>query len=84
MKRTASYYDVLTDSEYAFFDHTIRWGSDGYPVVKASRKWFWVEAFGIKGSPAPYKTKREAFAAVEAYLETLRERISERAKQLAA
>ena len=84
MNRTANYYDVLNDSECAFLNHMSRWGSDGYPVVKASRKWFWVEAFGVKGSPVAYRTKREAFAAVEAYLETIRQRISERAKQLAA
>lgn len=81
--RTAPYYDVLSDAEYDFMNHMSRWGSDGYPVMKLGRGWHWCEAFGIRGAPGIYKTKREAFAAVERYLDTLRERVSKRAKELA-
>lgn len=60
--------DGLTDNERSFMNHMHMWGSDGYPVRKVGRKWHWSDAFGIKGSPTTYKTKREAMEAVERYM----------------
>lgn len=53
----------LTENEAALLSHIMRWGSDGYPIMKRGSRWFWDDAHGVKGSPTPYKTKKEAFAA---------------------
>jgi len=70
-------YSNLNENENAFLGHITMWGSTGYPVMKVGKVWMWTEAFGIKG-PVCYKTKKAAFAAVEAYLLALRDRAAER------
>lgn len=64
----ATFSRKLTEGENELLAHTIRWGSDGYPISKVGRRWHWREAFGVKGAPVSYKTKREAFAAFEAWI----------------
>ena len=62
---------ILSESESAFLSHMMRWGSDGYPVAERGSKWFWDEFFGVRGAPGSYKTKREAMAAIETYIDIL-------------
>lgn len=62
---------MLDAAEKEFLDHMQRWGSDAYPLQKVSRGWVWNEAFGIKGAPVVYKTKREARQAIERYIDAL-------------
>jgi hypothetical protein len=65
---------ALNANEQAFLNHLIRWGSDGYPVMKRGRQWFWDEFYGIKGAAGAYRTKKEAWAAVAAYEQILIEK----------
>ena len=60
--------DQRTEAEREFHRDINLWGSDAYPIMKAGRKWIWVERRGIRGTPVAYRTKREAFAAVERYI----------------
>lgn len=64
----------INDSEAALLSHVTRWGADGYPIVKRGRSWWWDEAYGVKGSPTPYKTKAAAVAAFEVWHDLARER----------
>lgn len=59
----------LSDAERALLTHVSRWGSDGYPVVRLGRKW----AIDTPATRIPtcFKTKREAVAAFERYLDVL-------------
>jgi hypothetical protein len=61
----------LTEGENSILRHTSMWGSDGYPVAKIGSRWQWIEMFGVKGAPVVYRTKREAVAAFEAFLDIL-------------
>jgi hypothetical protein len=64
----------LSQSEMDWLQHMIRWGSDGYPIGKVGRVWIWREAFGVKGAPTTYKTKRAAIAACSAFEDILVEK----------
>ena len=68
----------MTDDERALVKHVIRWGSDGYPLHKAGRKWSWGSYLSIEG-PQLYDTKREATAAFERYFEVLLDALGEEA-----
>ena len=68
----------LTQNERQFLNHMSMWGSDGYPVSKIRSRWHWHEFYSINGAPTVYKTKREAVAAVEAYLDILRDKCAGR------
>lgn len=61
----------LTQAEADWLQHVTMYGSDGYPVQKVGRSWQWLEAFGVKGAPTVYKTKREAVAACSRYEDIL-------------
>ena len=61
----------LTQAESDFLGHIMMFGSAGYPVQKVRSSWQWVEFWGVKGPPITYKTKRDAVAAVERYIEIL-------------
>lgn len=66
---------MLNENESSFLRHMTRWGSDGYPVRKLEgAHWVWNEFFGIKGAPIVYRTKRACVAAIEAYLDVLRDK----------
>lgn len=58
----------LSEAEARFLAHMCRWGSNGYPIQKVKRGWIWGEFCGVKGPLTVFKTKREAFAAVEQYI----------------
>ena len=77
MKETNS-IGILNEDERGFYGHMVRWGSDCYPVQKMKGKWFWLPFRGVQGSPATYRTKREAVAAVESYLDSLRDKLAGR------
>lgn len=65
----------LTEDEQALLTHISLYGSDAYPVKRfRSGKWTWGPFRGINGPPTVYKTKREAVANFEAYLDVLRDR----------
>jgi hypothetical protein len=62
---------TLSQAESQFLNHMMMFGSDGYPVQKKGRNWFWTEFYGVKGAPTTYKTKRECVAAIELYIDIL-------------
>lgn len=66
----------LSIAEGTFLDHMTRCGSEAYPVRKIGRKWWVGEAFGIDGPPTPFKTKREAYAFVDRYLDILLDKLA--------
>jgi hypothetical protein len=71
-------YPQLTDDENFALNHCSMWGSDGYPVQKVGRSW---HVNGIRGAgrcPSTFKTKREAVAQWERYLDVLRDRVAGR------
>lgn len=61
----------MNANERELFNHVLRWGSDGYPIIKRGSRWYWHEARGVLGSPVAYRTKREATAAFETWLELM-------------
>ncbi len=71
---------TLSEGERALVTHCSMFGSDGYPVAKMSKHWHWVEAFGVKGPPVVYKTKRDAVAAFEVFLGILHGALGEEAR----
>lgn len=64
---------ALTEDERKVLDANGRYGSDGYPVHKLGGEWTW-SWDGKISTPAAFKTKREAVASWEAYVDMLRER----------
>lgn len=64
----------LTQAESDFMGHMTMWGSDGFPIMKVKGGWLWKEAFGIKGAPVVYKTKKACKEAIEKYLAVLRDK----------
>lgn len=73
----------LTDNERRLLAHVMMWGSDSYPIRKVRSRWIWDEFFGVKGAPTTFRTKREAFAAFEAFLDVLIDSVGEEARQRA-
>jgi len=70
----------MTEDERALVTHVTRWGSDGYPVHKVgSRHWTW-DFRSIAGPPVLFKTKREAVASFERFMEVLHEALREEAQ----
>lgn len=65
----------LTDNERQLMAHVMRWGSAGYPVQRIGSRWFWHDAFGVKGSPVAYRTKKAAVAAFDAWYDLARARL---------
>jgi hypothetical protein len=73
--RRATDYRGLSTGENDFQRHMSMHGSAGYPIRKIKGgRWIWQPFFGVKGAPVVYKTKREAVAAVEAFLYILRDK----------
>lgn len=72
----------VTEDERTLLNHVTMFGSDGYPVTKLGRVWVWgTEA--VKGPPTVFKTKREAVASFEAFLDVLRDALGEEARERA-
>lgn len=63
----------ISEDERALMSHISRWGSDGYPVRKTGRGWTWGPWRSIQGPPTVFKTKREAVAMFERFLDVLLE-----------
>lgn len=68
----------LTQAESDFLNHITMWGSAGYPIDKVKGGWVWREAFGVKGAPTVYKTKKAAAKAIEAYCGILCDKVAGR------
>lgn len=63
----------LTADERDLLTHVSRFGSEGYPVSKVgSRHWSWTWR-GKCGPPTVFRTKREAVASFERFLDVLRD-----------
>ena len=61
----------MTENESFTLTHWSRFGSDGYPIHKRGSRW-WVD--GIRGCgacPSGFRTKREAVAQWERYIDVL-------------
>lgn len=69
----------LSEDERALVQHVRMWGSGGYPVAKLGRGWVWRDWRGVRGSPIVYKTKRDAVAAFEGWMDLARMRLGEEA-----
>lgn len=62
----------ISESEKQILAHWSRWGSDGYPINKYKRGgWSWGPMFGVNGPPCVFRTKREAVASFEAFIDVL-------------
>ncbi len=76
----------LSDDERALLNHWSRFGSDGYPIRKlgnSGRCWVWGPWRSVKGPPTTFKTKREAVASFEAFIDVLIEAKGEEAHERA-
>lgn len=69
----------LHEDERALVQHVGMWGLDGYPVAKLGRGWIWRDWRSVRGSPIVYKTKRDAVAAFERWMDLARMRLGEEA-----
>jgi len=67
----------LSANERELFAHVTMFGSEGYPVAKLGRRWIVADAFGVKGAPTVFRTKREAVAQFELWLDQARARLAE-------
>lgn len=56
----------ITEEELRRLDQVTRWGSDAYEVEKRGREWW------AGPCPSPFRTKHEAVAYYERYLDVLR------------
>ena len=63
--------DNRSEAERRLHQHVTMFGSAGYPIRKVGRSWHWEDSFGVPGAPTVYKTKREAVAAFERFLDIL-------------
>lgn len=61
----------LSMTESDLLQHVQMWGSDGYPVQKLGRKWIVADAFGVKGPPSVYPTKRAATEQFERWIDAM-------------
>lgn len=65
----------LSLDERDLLGHIVRWGSDGYPIVKYNpHKWTW-RYRGIN-APMVWRTRREAVAGFETYHAVLRAEVA--------
>lgn len=71
---------LLSPEEQALLTHVTMFGSAGYPIRKLARgsRWVWDDAFGVKGTPTVYKTKRAAVAAFEVWCSLMRDKLAGR------
>jgi len=68
----------ITDNERALLGHVQMFGTPGYPIKKLGRGWTW-NGFGVNGPPVVFKTKTEATANFELWLELKRITLGEEA-----
>ena len=60
----------ITADEEDLLTHWSRFGSDGYPIKRLGRGWHWSYK-KIKSPPTIFRTKREAVASFEAFIDVL-------------
>ncbi len=61
----------LGEDEAFILAHWTRWGSDGYPIRKAGRRW-WVDGMRGRGAcPKSFATKRQAAQQWEAFVQSI-------------
>ncbi len=60
----------ITEDEKDLLTHWSRFGSDGYPIKKLGRGWYWSYR-SIEGPPTIFRTKREAVRSFEAFVDIL-------------
>ena len=60
----------ITEDEKDLLTHWSRFGSDSYPVKKLGKGWHWSYR-DIKGPPKVFRTKWEAVASFEAFINIL-------------
>ena len=64
----------LTEDERALLASTSRWGSGGYPIHRyRAGKWGWGPWRSVQGPPILFKTRCEAVASFEQFLDVLRD-----------
>lgn len=68
---------IVTEDERALMNHWSMWGSDGYPIQKLGSRWTWGPWRSVQGPPTLFRTKREAVASFEAFIDVLREELGE-------
>lgn len=63
--------DKLNPDERFMLTHITRWGSDGYGafVTGNDRAWVWAGHGSVKGPNKVFRTKREAVASFEAFID---------------
>lgn len=67
----------LTEDERWLVNHVSMFGSDGFPVHKVGRQWTWGPVRSVKGPPECFRTKREAVASFEAWMDARRRQLGE-------
>lgn len=64
----------LSPDEAGLLRHVMHFGSDAYPIQKiGSHSWTWGPWRTIQGPPKAWRTRREAVANFEAFLDILRD-----------
>lgn len=58
----------LTRDERDFLTAWEHFGARMFPVVKRGRSWWWEGWRSVPGCPSPFKTKRDALAAVDRFV----------------
>jgi len=63
--------NLMTENETFILSHWSMFGSEGYPIIRRGSRW-WID--GIRGCgvfPSGFRTKREAVAQWESYIDIL-------------
>lgn len=59
----------VTEAERRLVSHIMRWGSDSYPIAKMGRRW-WIR-HEAANFPSPFRTRLEAVARFEKFVDLL-------------
>lgn len=61
----------ISEDERALLKHWSMFGAAGYPVRKLGRGWAWGPWRSVNGPPTVFKTRREAMASFERFVDVL-------------
>src|SRR5262249_7263708 len=64
----------MSDDEVALMYHVGMYGSRAYPVERIGRRWHWRAWRSVSGSPKTFRTKGQAVAAFECWMDLARAR----------
>lgn len=64
----------MSDDEVALMYHVGIYGSRAYPVERIGRRWHWRAWRSVSGSPETFRTKGQAVAAFECWMDLARAR----------